>query len=431
MFFVPARARGFIKKLPIFVSTLLSLLFLLPSLTMSAELLTLLEAERIALSSEPGQVRLQAHSTALLEQAAAAGQLPDPQLRVGLMNVPVESGGLRTEGMSQAQLGIRQAFPPGRTLQWRTTELERKAQVLDSLSGGRGRDVATLTRLAWLDVYFWTRSHSLVSETTPLLQDLVEVTRALYSVGRKDQQDLLRAELELSRLTDRLLSIDQSIGDARSALARWVGSADAQRPVGPSLPAWSEIPPLEQLKTQLDSYPALQAATGEVAVRAAGVGLAKQKFKPGWAIDVGYGYRDGRLPNGEPRSDFLSLMVSFDLPVFQGKRQNRVLAAAKNEQRASVMARTELYRQLLQDLGTTHQRWREISRRLALYERVILDQAANQSEAAMKAYQSDTADFADVMRALISELEVKLDYHRLEVDRDRNYVQLAKLGGLL
>jgi hypothetical protein len=82
-----------------------------PALAQQDIPLTLAEAEDLALSSEPGRAALIARADALEDESVAAGQLPDPTLRIGLMNYPIESGGFTTEGMTQAQLGFRQAFP--------------------------------------------------------------------------------------------------------------------------------------------------------------------------------------------------------------------------------------------------------------------------------------------------------------------------------
>ncbi|MDH3768043.1 MAG: TolC family protein, partial [Gammaproteobacteria bacterium] len=260
--------------------------FLVAASAGAAGPLTLSEAEALALHDEPGQARLQAQSDAVAEKAVAGGQLADPRMRAGLMNLPIESGGFTTEGMSQVQFGVRQAFPPGRTLQWRTAQLERKAQALALLSNSRKRDVIAAVRHAWLGVYYWTHAREIVSANRPLFSDLVDVTRALYTVGRRNQQDLMQAELERSRIDDRLLMIDQSIGEARSELARWIGSDPAQRAVGPALPEWDDAPGLVELQHNLQSFPALTAATQEVAAGEAGINLAEQRYKPGWALDV-------------------------------------------------------------------------------------------------------------------------------------------------
>ena len=77
--------------------------------------LTLVEAEDLALAEEPGRMALEAQATALEERAIVAGALPDPMLRVGLNNYPIESGNFTTEGMTNAGVSFRQSFPAGDT----------------------------------------------------------------------------------------------------------------------------------------------------------------------------------------------------------------------------------------------------------------------------------------------------------------------------
>jgi hypothetical protein len=103
--------------------------------------LTLAAAEDLALDREPGQVALEARAEALDEQAVAAGQLPDPMLRVGLANYPLQSGGFSTEAMTQAQLGIRQSFPPGKSRSVSTRRFRSLALEMEESAGARQRDV--------------------------------------------------------------------------------------------------------------------------------------------------------------------------------------------------------------------------------------------------------------------------------------------------
>ncbi|MEJ2133174.1 MAG: TolC family protein, partial [Gammaproteobacteria bacterium] len=189
--------------------------------------LTLAEAERLALTEEPGQISLLERADALEERSVAAAQLPDPAVRVGLMNYPAQHGDFTTEPMTQAQVGVRQAFPPGRAA--RRRELESMSAELDQSAQRRARDVKTAVRQAWLDAYYWNRAEAIVTELHPLFSDLVTVTRSLYAVGRKDQQDVLRAELELSRLDDRVIDISRQMAHARAALSEWVGTSEARR----------------------------------------------------------------------------------------------------------------------------------------------------------------------------------------------------------
>jgi len=390
--------------------------------------LTLMEAENLALEEEPGQASLLARANALEEQSVAAGQLPDPKLRVGLANFPIQSGGFTTEGMTQAQLGIRQSFPPGKTRAASTRQFQSLALEMTESAEGRGRDVLTAVRVAWLETYYWNRSHLIVTESRPFFDDLVTVTRSYYAVGRKDQQDVLRAELELSRLDDRLIDINRQQALARAALSEWVG-AQASRPVAQKLPQWKQVPALQALRAEMPTHPALKAADSRIAARKAGVALAEERYKPGWALDIGYGYRDGTLSNGDPRSDFVSLAVTMDLPVFRKNRQDRTLAAALSERRAANESREQLLRRLSSQLDAEYARWQELNRRVELYERQILNQAEDRARAAMAAYQSDAGDFDDVMRGHIDNLNTRLDHIRLQVERAQSYAVLANLGG--
>ena len=116
--------------------TACAIVFLLPGTAM-----TLAEAERLALESEPGQRALRERAGALRQQAAAARQLPDPVLRVGLNNYPVESGGFSTEGMTNAGVGLRQSFPRGATLRLREQRYAALSRGMQDHAEARGRDV--------------------------------------------------------------------------------------------------------------------------------------------------------------------------------------------------------------------------------------------------------------------------------------------------
>jgi outer membrane protein TolC len=391
--------------------------------------LTLAEAEDLALEQEPGTEALLERSHALAEQAVVAGQLPDPMLRIGLANYPIQSGGFSTEGMTQAQLGYRQNFPSGDSREFSTLKFESLSLEMSQNASARQRDVLSQVRSQWLDAYYWQQARAMVMEKRPFFSDLVEITRSWYAVGRKTQQDVLRAELELNRIDDRLIEIDRHYSQAVAALAEWTGPA-ASRPIAPKLPAWDSLPPLAVLQENLQAHPVLRGANARVSAHDAQVTVAEESKKPGWSIDVGYGYREGELPSGEPRSDFISVAVTTELPFFRKNRQDRALAAALSERGAARHELEQLRRRLSSELEAAYGRWNDLNRRAALYESSILVLSADHAQAALLAYQSDAGDFADVMRGYIDELNTRLDHLRLQIERAQSYAVLANLGGL-
>jgi len=390
--------------------------------------LTIAEAEDLALANEPGQLAMQARAAALGERAVIAGALPDPVLRMGLNNYPIQSGGFTTEGMTNASVGIRQSFPAGHTRSISTKQFEFLASEVNQGAEARGRNVLTAARNAWLDVYFWGQAHELVEESRPFFNDLATITRSWYSVGRKSQQDVLRAELELSRIDDRLIEIERQRARAQAMLGEWIG-ADASRPVAANLPSWDDPPSLNSLVQNLSEHPTTMAADAQIAAREAGVELANQRSKPQWALDMAYSYRDGSLPNGDPRSDFFTVGVTVGLPFFRKKSVDSTLSAALQERSAAKSSKTQVMRELQSRLEAEYSRWQDLSRRLALYEERILGQASEHALAAMLAYQSDSGDFADVMRGYIDDLNTRIEYIRLQVERAQSYAVLANVGG--
>jgi outer membrane protein TolC len=406
---------------------LLILLAVSPASAQQDVPLTLAAAEALA-AADPGRDAMLAQADAFDDQSVAANQPPEIKLRLGLANFPVQSGGFTTEGMTQAQLGLRMELPPGGMLDASARQYAFLATEMRENAEGRSRDVLASVRVAWLDAYYWQRTHAIVDDVRPFFADLATVTRSLYSVGRKNQQDLLRAELELSRLDDRLIEIGNRHSVAIAVLSEWIG-ADADRPIAEKLPDWTVLPPLSQLQSSLLEHPMTRAANARIEAKEAGIDVAEEDHKSGWTWDLGYGYRDGTLADGTPRSDFVSLSLTMDLPFGRAKRQGRQLSAAFSERRAAEASKSELIRRLNSRVEAEYARWTELSRRIELYETQILTQAAANAQASLVAYQSDASDFANVMRAYIDDLNARVEHTKLQVERAKSYAVLANLGG--
>jgi len=391
--------------------------------------LTIAEAEDLALRDEPGLAEIRASADALVEQSVAVGQLPDPSLRVGLVNFPINGGGFTTEGMTQAQLGIRQVFPRERLRASNTDRYRSLANVQTQAAEARARSILEATRKSWLESYYWQVAEQVLSDSRPLFEDLLQITQSMYAVGRKNQSDVLRAELELRRLDDRLIIASRSRTVAQGALSQWLGT-EAYRPAARKLPDWGQSPPLATLQKNLAGHPSLHAADARIDAGQAKVEMAEEKGKPGWALDLGYGYRDGFLPNGDPRSDFVSLSVVVDLPIFKKNRQDRDLAAALSARRAAVSGKQRITADLESQLNVEYASWTDLSRRLTLYETDIVGLTRSRADAAMLAYQSDAGDFSDVMLGQIDYLNTRLERIRLQVERAKSFAVLANLGGI-
>ena len=378
--------------------------------------LGLAEAEDLALQLDPVINALGAQARSFEEQSIAANTLPDPQLKLGAMNLPVDTFALDQEPMTQLQIGVRQMFPRGDTLEIRARRAGNMSNVVKARAENRRRMVRRSVREAWLEVYYWHNAAEIVRKTRSLFQQLLDITEGQYAAGRGKQQDYIQAQLEYGLLEDREERIRNREAGMRAQLARWIGSDNAARELAMSLP---DVPPARnaRLEDVLVSHPLVEAAQGQVAVSNDGVDLARQAYRPGWMLDITYASRDGVNPNGVERPDFVSAMVVLDIPLFTGNRQDRMLVAREHE-RSAAEFQLEDQRLVLKRMFERLDADRvSLDERVQYYQRVLIPRSHENASAALSAYQSDEGDFLTLVRARIVEFETELKALRLKIDR--------------
>ncbi|MDR9437417.1 MAG: TolC family protein [Thiohalophilus sp.] len=391
---------------------------------LAASTLTLEESIRLALENDPGFRINEAKSAALKEQAVADNALPDPKLKLGLMNFPTDTFKRDQEPMTQVQVGIQQMFPAGDSLKYKSQRTLSRSRAQDHQSENQRRQLVRDVRQAWLEWYYWHRAQEVVQANRNLYRNLVRVTESQYAAGRQQQQDVIRAELELGLLDDRLVDIRNQMEEAWARLARYLGEI----PTAMTPP--EQVPELPRPQSpQLDEHPVIQAARAEVEAEQNGVSLARQSYKPSWMLDVTYGGREGLNPDGSGRSDFLSAMLLMDIPLFTDSYQDRKVAAGKQQLQGALFSLRDRQRALTQQWEVSHARWNNLADRLARYQDRLLPMARENARSALQGYQSRETEFNALMRARIMQLDTELKALRLRIDHATAQAQLIYLAG--
>lgn len=386
----------------------------------ASEPLSLAQAEAMAIQRDAGRERLELEAAAQAERAVAAGSLPDPEVRLGAANLPVDSLALDAEPMTQLVVGIRQMFPPGETRAYRERRGRQLAAATGVLADERARQVRLAVRRAWFEAQAAAAMAERISATHAAVAPLLAAAAGRYATGTGRQADYLAAQLRLDRLRDRALQAEERRAAALAMLERWLGER--------VVPAPASLPPpedFETLRARLETHPRAESAAARIAAGEAGEGLAREAFAPQWGLDFSYGHRRGvDAMTGAERPDFASAMVTFSLPLFTGNRQQRELAAAKRETLAAVHAREDVLRELAGRLDATWQRHRDIARQLELLENERLPAARRARDATERAYADNAVGFADLVDVEIDLLELELA--RLEL-RERLALARAEI----
>ena len=265
------------------------------------------------------------------------------------------------------------------------------------------------------------------------------------ALGRTRQQDLVRAQLELTRLEDRLTVLHERREMAHSGLGEWLRKAPDSRVS--SATRWSReatglattLPGIELqhpelyvsggdtspqiMATYLRDHPALLSIDRRIDASEAGVELAEQKYRPQWSVNASYGYREDD-PMDNDRADFFSIGVAFDLPLFTSKRQDQQVQSAIATAEALRTEKWLLLRKMIAAFETQRSRLLRLNQRQDLYRSRLLQEMHEQAEASLTAYTTDDGDFSEVVRARIDELNARIDALDIEIDRLKSISQL-------
>ena len=413
--------------------------------------LTLDEAVAIARENDPWLQGSQYRESALQAQSTAAGTLPDPVVSVGFANLPTDSWDFDQENMTQFKVGVMQQFPRGDS-----RELSRKRLQMLSSQHPHQRDerrarVAVNISQLWLEAYRAQESIRLIEQDRELFEHLVDVAQSSYSsaLGRTRQQDLVRAQLELTRLEDRLAVLQQRRAMSAAKLGEWLLQAPGAMPTQALRHGWitvrvlwswrPELPAMQLLQPQLyrssggvpapvlaahlKTHPAILSIERRIDASKTGIELAEQKYRPQWSVNASYGYREDD-PMGDDRADFFSVGVAFDLPLFTSKRQDKQVQSAIA---SSAALRTEKWlalRSMMASFETQRSRLQRLEQRRELYQSRLLQEMEEQAEASLTAYTHDDGDFSEVVRARIAELNARVEALDIEVDRLQAISQL-------
>lgn len=390
--------------------------------------LSLAEAEAIALKADPMLNLIDANAQALDEAAIADGQLPDPKMSFSLFNFPTDTFSRTQEPITQLRFGLQQAIPRGDTLELKSKRTSIKAGLMRAKNADEELKLRSNVRKFWFETWYWVQAERTLNKDMSLFRQLVDITESQYAAGKQNQQDVIRAELEYGLLEDRLTHIKQQQEAARAELSQWLGT-ESLRTLPDELPALPALPSIAEIQASLTRHPALRVFSSKIDMNRKSVAIAREAYKPAWTLGLNYGIRDGDNPDGSKRADFLAASIGLDLPLFTDKRQDRRLASAQKLASAAQLELDDKYAAMKSMLERDHVTWTRLAQRLKRYEQSLINQAVENSEASLLAYQNDTTDFATLMRAKITELNTNLKALRIHTDYAKAHARLLYLAG--
>lgn len=459
------------RKMPFtIISTLISALLLVSPTTQSAQtnstpidstllyskegnttprLISLQEAIRLAQANDDWLVRSDLLESRLLDLSEAVTALPDPTISLSLLNLPTDGFAIDQEPMTQLKLGASQMFPRGDTLALKNERYRVSAREQPYQRADRQRKITLYTTQLWLDNYQSAASYRLVNEAKPLFDKLTDIVAASYasSDGSTRQQDIIRAELELLRLNDRLVALDTQRQVTIAKLSQYLFSTKQPEQSTKRSSSFTNIqvsltlPPIDNSSALLldnansdthtlymltESHPMLTAFEQRVEASLVDIEIAKQSLSPQFGVNASYALRDDApsASGGNSRADFFSVGLSVSLPLFSSNQRNADISGSIKMVEAMRTEKRLLIRELIAGLQSAYEDFKGSNRRFDIYDQQIVPQMSQQADASLSAYTNDTGDFAEVVRAKIAQLDAKVAQLEIDVNRRKALAQI-------
>lgn len=378
-----------------------------------------------ALENNPEIKSMQRRFDMMRARIPQAKALDQPVLSVGYMGNIAPFYVQRDDPSSGRSISITQdlPFPGKRALKGRVASSEADAEWW-SFEQTR-RNVVAEVKDAYFDLYYITKALGVVTKTKTLLEQFTKIAEARYAVGKGIQQDVLKAQVEFSKLLEQQTLLEQrkQVTEARlnSLLYR-----ESDSPLG--VP--EELKPrdfeysLAQLnETAIANYPDLKAQRRRITSAQYAVQLAKKEFYPDFS--VGFTYL-----NRPAMPEMYGVTIGVKLPIYTAQKQRPALTEATANFEAEKRTLENIATVLMFKVRDKYLAENTAQRLVKLYSTTIVPQSSLSMESAIAGYQVGKVDFLTLIDNLVTLLNYELSYYEQLSNEEKAVAALEPLVGV-
>ncbi len=402
--------------------------FNLPAQTESTTLDSLVQH---AISVSPKIKMLKAKMKVSEDKIPQVSNLPDPMLTLGLANLPVNSFSFTQEPMTGKIVGLSQAIPfPGKLSSMGKVS-GKQAEIVKQEIDDAVNEVTKNVTENYEDLRFHRKAISIMKESKNLLQEIAKVVRTKYSVSTASQQNLIKIELEITNVSDKIEEL-KGKESSKLAMLNAILLQDSETPI-----ETGSFPKLTYQNLTVAKLDSIAEANRPYLM---GVKLAKQKamlmeqtakydYYPNFNLMLQYSQRDEIAKTHTPLTDFFTVMVGISLPLnYGGKVTSKVEES---------VAMQEMYNQqynaamqmLNSNFGSSISTLKTLKERIKLIEQGLLPQANQTLNSSLANYQVGKIDFLNVIDAQNKLYQIETNLYKLKTNYLKEITKLEFLIG--
>jgi outer membrane protein TolC len=355
-----------------------------------------------------------------------ASALPETQLSVQQFSVgsPRPFAGYSNSDFAYIGFGASQDIPyPGKR-QLRAHVADYEADSMEAQTNSTRRTVVGNLKMVYFRLAYIQQTLGVLQRSDGLLTQVQEASEARYRVGQGNQQDVLKAQLQHTKILQEIAHHHQEEGlleaQIKQVLGRPQESADivAETLTGRALP-YTAAELLQRAREQNPDVRSKQASMGQQKTK---VELAHKNFRPDFNVQYAYEH------TGSQARDYYVATFGIRLPN-RGRQKAELAEAQENQERARQELDAELQR-VLSEVQQQYVRATTSEERLKIYSDGLVPQSEATFQSALSAYQSNRQDFESLLSGFLDVLNLDLEYRSELVEHESALAELERLTGV-
>jgi len=355
--------------------------------------------------------------------------LPDPQFTVQHFSVgsPRPFAGYTNSEFAYIGLGVSQDFPYPGKLRLRGQIAKREADVLQQRYESVGRSVLAGIKSAYFQLGYLSRTLAILESDGELLRQVEKAAEARYRSGMGNQQDLLQAQLEQTKLLREITMHHLEVAKLQAQIKQLVNRAQSSLDIEPAdlFETPLEYSFEELLSVTKTQNPEISGAGKMVERQNLQVDLARKDFYPDFNLQYMWQRTD-------PTKFRAYYMLSFGIrvPIYRGRKQRPELAQAEAELNRSRSEYEAQSQQVAFELRTEYETVQKTAELLKVYREGLLPQARAEFQAGVAAYQNNRQDFQALLASFLDVLRLDEEYWQRTTEHETALARLEELTGL-
>jgi outer membrane protein TolC len=380
---------------------------------------------RNALERNPEAQSVEHGIKALERKVPQAKALPDPMVGVGWMGNLAPFSTMSGDPSSYRGVTVSEQFPYPGKLKLQGAIAGKDVEAAQTDYDAIRRRVTAEVKTAYYEYFYFDKAIQSTSRNKDLLEKLSKIAEAQYRVGKSMQQDVLRSQVEISLLIEKLTTLEQQKETARARINAFL----LQSPDSPIAPA-AEVQP-DTIQYSLDELYALATKNDTTVERnqkmidrgKLGVDLAKKQYRPDFGVSYAFQQRTDQ-------ADMNGFMFSVNIPVFYRSKQRQAEAEASEDVLSAEKMRDNRLNEVRFELKQQYLAAKAAERLISLYSKAIVPQSSLALESSMAAYQVGKVDFLSLIANFTTVLNYETDYYRQLADYETAIARMESLTGV-